>query len=109
MSASAAAGIASLGLRFAKNLDMRIREFESDLWLPRSLDEVFNFFSVPANLNGITPRWLKFRMVTASPVEMRAGTLIDYRIRIRGGPVSWRTRVTVWEPPHRFVDEQLRG
>ena len=88
---------------------MRIREFQSQLWLPRSRDEVFTFFSDAANLNAITPASVHFRMVTSSPVEMRAGTLIDYRMRIRGIPVSWRTRITVWEPPHRFADEQLRG
>jgi len=88
---------------------MRVREYKSQLWLPRSRDEVFAFFSDAANLNAITPAWLHFRMVTASPIQMRVGTLIDYRMRIRGVPVSWRTRVTVWEPPRRFIDEQLRG
>lgn len=88
---------------------MRIREFESELWLPRSRDQIFAFFSDPANLNAITPPWLNFRMVTASPIEMRVGTLIDYRLRVRGIPVSWRSKITIWEPPFRFVDEQLRG
>src|SRR5205085_11412661 len=60
-------------------------------------------------LNAITPAWLNFRMVSAAPAEMRVGTLIDYRLRIRGIPVSWRTRITAWKPPQRFVDEQLRG
>jgi ligand-binding SRPBCC domain-containing protein len=88
---------------------MKIREFKSELWLPRARDEVFTFFSDAANLNAITPPRLNFRMVTAAPIEMRAGTLIDYRMRIRGIPVSWTTRITLWEPPLRFADEQLRG
>ena len=88
---------------------MRIREFKSELWLPRPRDEIFAFFADAANLNAITPGWLHFRMVTASPVQMRVGTLIDYRLRIRGIPVSWRTRITVWDPPFRFADEQVRG
>jgi ligand-binding SRPBCC domain-containing protein len=88
---------------------MRLREFESELWLPRSLDEIFAFFSDAVNLNAITPPWLHFRMVTASPIKMRVGTLIRYRLRVRGIPVSWTTRITVWEPPELFVDEQLRG
>ena len=40
---------------------------------------------------------------------MREGALIDYRLRVRGVPLRWRTRVNVWQPPHRFGDEQLRG
>ena len=40
---------------------------------------------------------------------MHEGALIDYRIRISGVPMLWRTRIEVWEPETRFVDVQLRG
>jgi ligand-binding SRPBCC domain-containing protein len=88
---------------------MKIHRFESELWLPQPREEIFGFFADPANLEAITPSWLRFQTVTPRPIEMRAGTLIDYRLRVRGFAVRWRTRITVWEPPTRFVDEQLRG
>jgi ligand-binding SRPBCC domain-containing protein len=88
---------------------MKIRQFESELWLPRRREEAFAFFADPANLEAITPPWLQFHTVTQGPIEMRAGTLIDYQLRVRGFPVRWRTRITAWEPPVRFVDEQLHG
>ena len=88
---------------------MKIRQFEAELWLPRPREEVFGFFSDAANLDTITPPWVKFRTVTPGPIEMRAGTLIDHRLRIHGFPIRWRTKITAWEPPARFVDEQLRG
>jgi ligand-binding SRPBCC domain-containing protein len=88
---------------------MKRRVFRSELWLPVSTQELFPFFGDATNLNAITPPWLSFRVVTPAPIVMRAGTLIDYRLRVRGIPVRWRTRINVWEPPDRFVDEQIRG
>lgn len=88
---------------------MKIHQFQCDVWLPLPPEELFPFFSDAANLDGITPPWLHFRIVTPQPLEMRAGTLIDYKLKVRGMPLRWRTRIREWQPPHRFVDEQLRG
>ena len=40
---------------------------------------------------------------------MSEGTLIDYRLRVHGIPLKWQSRITCWDPPFRFADEQLRG
>jgi ligand-binding SRPBCC domain-containing protein len=88
---------------------MRIREFRTELWLPRPREEIFAFFGDAANLDAITPPWVHFHTVTPAPIEMRPGTLIDHKLRIHGLPIRWRSQITVWEPPTRFVDEQVRG
>ncbi len=77
--------------------------------LPGPPDAVFPFFAEAANLEAITPAWLGFAIVTPRPVEMRVGTLIEYRLRLHGVPVSWLTRIEEWEPGVRFVDMQLSG
>ncbi len=85
------------------------RILQKTTWLPRPLEEVFAFFADAANLEKLTPDFLRFQILTKQPVEMKPGALIDYRIKVRGLPMRWRTRISVWEPPHRFVDEQLKG
>ena len=82
---------------------------ETELLVPRPIDEVFAFFADARNLERITPPFLKFSVLTPPPIHLAAGTLIDYRLRVRGLPLRWRSEITVWDPPHRFVDEQRRG
>jgi ligand-binding SRPBCC domain-containing protein len=88
---------------------MNPRALNSEIWLPRPLEEVFAFFADAGNLQTLTPEWLDFTILTPRPIQMRAGTVIDYRLRLRGIPIRWRSEITAWEPPHRFVDEQRRG
>jgi hypothetical protein len=88
---------------------LRYHVLKSEQRLPGTPAEVFPFFADARNLEAITPSWLSFRVTTPLPVEMRAGALIEYRLRLHGIPIAWLTRIEEWLPGVRFVDQQLAG
>ena len=88
---------------------MRERVLRREQVLDVPIETAFEFFSRAENLEAITPPLLRFRITTPGPIEMQAGTVIRYRLRLRGVPVSWLTRIEEWDPPHGFVDRQIRG
>jgi ligand-binding SRPBCC domain-containing protein len=88
---------------------MRAHALMREQFLPLRPAEAFEFFADARNLEAITPPWLRFRVVTPEPIRMRAGTLIEYRLRLHELPIRWLTRIEVWEPGCRFEDVQLRG
>lgn len=87
----------------------RLQTLRMETIVPAAIDGAFAFFSDAANLERLTPPWINFRIRTALPIEMREGTIIDYRIGLYGVPIPWRTRIDVWEPGVRFVDRQIAG
>jgi hypothetical protein len=88
---------------------MAIHVLHREQLLARPPQALFPFFGDALNLEAITPPWLGFRVVTPEPIEMGVGTLIEYRLRLHGVPIHWRTTIAVWDPPRRFVDVQLSG
>jgi ligand-binding SRPBCC domain-containing protein len=77
--------------------------------LPGTPEDVFPFFADARNLEAITPPLLRFEVVTPGDIPMRVGTLIQYRLTLRGMSLNWLTSIQDWEPPRRFVDVQVRG
>jgi hypothetical protein len=88
---------------------MSIYLLDREQFIPCPMGELFDFFADAGNLESLTPPWLHFRILTAMPIVMQVNARIEYRIRWRGVPVHWLTEITDWEPPIRFVDQQLRG
>jgi ligand-binding SRPBCC domain-containing protein len=88
---------------------VRVHQFSASEIIALPRDRVFPFFSDAANLEVITPPELRFRILTPEPIAMHPGALIRYRLRLMGIPFEWLTRITEWNPPESFVDEQLAG
>jgi ligand-binding SRPBCC domain-containing protein len=82
-------------------------EREQIIRRPRA--EVFEFFADAGNLERITPPELNFQIITPQPIDIKKGALIDYRLKLRGIPITWKTEITEWNPPHDFVDTALQS
>jgi len=87
---------------------MRCYRLKRQQWIAKPLDEAFAFFARPQNLEEITPPFLRFHIVRAAS-DLHEGSRIEYRLRVRGLPMRWVSEITEWDPPHKFVDAQLRG
>lgn len=96
-----------MSITFSRDGQSRILHTEQ--WLPALLEQVFAFFSDAFQLERITPPWLRLQVVTPRPIQMQAGQLLDYRLRLRGIPIRWQSEISVWDPPLRFVDRQVKG
>ena len=90
-------------------IQQRTYVLSTTMWVPLSLLNMFEPFSDAFQLQQLTPPWLKFRVLTPGPIEMRRGQLIDYQIGLHGMPIRWRTEITEWDPPFRFTDSQIKG
>ena len=62
------------------------------------------------NLSLITPPRLKFDILTPTPLDMKDGQLIDYSLTILYTvKLHWRTLITYYDKPKKFVDQQIKG
>ena len=77
--------------------------------VPRDLETTFAFFADAGNLQRITPPWLDFTVTSELPIIMRPGAIIEYKLKVHGIPIRWRSVVSHWDPPREFVDEQVHG
>ena len=79
--------------------------------IPVGLDEAWDFFSNPKNLQSITPGELGFKIISKYHGDtMYAGQLIEYIVKpLMGIPLYWMTEITHVADKKYFVDEQRYG
>jgi len=89
-----------------------MHSLETTQRLPITLEQAWEFFSSPANLQKITPDYMGFEILSGfKPGEkMYAGMIISYIVRpLLKLPMGWVTEITHVNAPYFFVDEQRSG
>ena len=84
-------------------------EINIEQWVPQPVGKTFSFFKEAKNLEKITPKFLKFKILKQSTPEIREGTKINYSLSLHGFPVGWQSMITDWKPNKKFSDIQLKG
>jgi ligand-binding SRPBCC domain-containing protein len=90
---------------------MAFYQFTQEQSFNRSVDELWDFISSPANLKEITPDYMGFEVITPNlPEKMYAGMIIGYKVSpLLGIKMDWLTEITQVKELEFFIDEQRIG
>ncbi|MDQ3535654.1 MAG: SRPBCC family protein [Bacteroidota bacterium] len=89
---------------------MAIHSLKTTQNIPVPINEVWEFFSSPANLQVITPKELGFKIISEREDGIYSGQIIEYTVKpLLGIPVYWMTEITHVGMHQYFVDEQRHG
>jgi ligand-binding SRPBCC domain-containing protein len=90
---------------------MKIYELRTEITVEAPLEQVWDFFSNPKNLQRITPDYMRFQIVKCPDVEtIFNGMIIEYIVRpILNLPLKWVTEITEVQSLVSFTDVQLKG
>ncbi len=89
---------------------MKIHTLRQEQILPISIEEAWEFFSSPANLDAITPPDLGFKITCPLPPRMFEGQIITYRVKVAPFVwLPWVTEIKCVEDGRSFIDEQRFG
>ena len=78
-------------------------------YIPKTKEEVFDFFSSEKNLEKITPPYLNFKVLGKDTPEIQEGTIINYELKLHGIPMRWKSLISNFEKNNTFIDQQLKG
>jgi ligand-binding SRPBCC domain-containing protein len=89
---------------------MKLSRLEFEQFVPLSLEDTWEFFSSPKNLDDITPDDMKFQILSNDVDKMYEGQIIEYKVSpFSGISFRWVTEITHVRNQSFFVDEQRFG
>jgi ligand-binding SRPBCC domain-containing protein len=90
---------------------MSVHSLKAVQQIPVPLEQAWDYFSSPANLQAITPADLCFHIISLYHGDrMYPGQIIEYKLYpLWGIPWYWMTEITQVEESRFFIDEQRYG
>jgi len=90
---------------------MAVHSFKTVQVIPITIEEAWDFFSSPSNLQSLTPSNIKFRIISRHHgLKMYAGQIIEYKVKpLLNIPFYWMTEITHVQEETLFIDEQRFG
>lgn len=87
-----------------------MKTLKTEQFLPMTIEQAWDFFSTPLNLNELTPESMGFKILSELPEKMYEGLFIRYKVSpMLNIPLNWVTEITHIKEPLFFVDEQRKG
>lgn len=83
--------------------------YRLETFYPAPPAEVYALFSNIERVSECLPPFFSFEFLSATDAQLYPGQLFDYRLRLFGGPFSWRTLIDEVHPGVSFSDRQLIG
>ena len=83
--------------------------YYDEIWINKDIEYVFNFYKEAKNLEKITPKNMKFKILNMSTENIEEGTIINYKLKIKGFNIKWRTLIEKFIENEYFIDVQLNG
>ncbi|MBP1224677.1 SRPBCC family protein [Flavobacterium sp. 1355] len=89
---------------------MKVYKIETIQYINASIEECWDFFSSPKNLQTITPDDMSFEIHDFDGKRMYPGQIITYTLKpLFGIKINWVTIITVSKENDYFIDEQRFG
>lgn len=90
---------------------MNIYTLQKTTYMPISIEQAWDFFSLASNLEKITPKELDFRIIAKPDVpRIFSGMRIQYKVRpLLNIAVKWETEIREVDAPFKYMDKQLKG
>jgi ligand-binding SRPBCC domain-containing protein len=89
---------------------MKVHSLSQEQTIPAPIDQAWEFFSSPRNLEAMTPPELGFKIVSLPSEILYEGEIIEYSVKVLPGIwIPWVSEIKALRKGESFVDDQISG